>query len=152
MAILVWKPTRYTRCSNSQASHAMKPPNSSLPTLATALNRDTVAIEPLSKYWNGSRCAGSAPLSSALIVLRRVLAALDRALRQAGHAVDRAPCRRPPRRAGCRARQVGQHLDPAGPVEFDAGLPARSRPSGLADTRPTTPWWRFDAAMCRPSP
>ena len=47
----------------------MNPPNSSGPILATAEYRDTVAIEPLSKYWNGSRAAGSAPLSSALISL-----------------------------------------------------------------------------------
>ncbi|EUA35551.1 hypothetical protein I552_6353 [Mycobacterium xenopi 3993] len=35
-------------------------PNSSGPIFATAENRATAAIEPLSKYWNGSRAAGSA--------------------------------------------------------------------------------------------
>jgi hypothetical protein len=52
----------------------MKPPNSSGPTFATAENRETVAIEPLSKYWNGSRWAGSAPLSSALMAFAAYLA------------------------------------------------------------------------------
>ena len=52
----------------------MKPLNSSGPILATAENRDTVAIEPLSKYWNGSRSAGSAPASSALIAVATYLA------------------------------------------------------------------------------
>ena len=41
--------------------------------MATAENRDTVAIEPLSKYWNGSRSSGSAPLSSDLIAFAAYL-------------------------------------------------------------------------------
>ena len=75
-SVVIWllKPTRYTRCSTSHISQAMKPLNSSGPILATAENRDTVAMEPLSKYWNGSRCAGSAPASSPLIVLATYLA------------------------------------------------------------------------------
>mgnify|MGYP003694471467 CR=1 FL=1 len=67
----------------------MKPPNSSGPILATAENRDTVAIEPLSKYWNGSRCGRVGALELGLDRLRRVLAALDRALRHARHPFDR---------------------------------------------------------------
>ena len=42
------KPTRYSRCTASHSSQATNPPNSSLPTDATALNRLMVAIEPLS--------------------------------------------------------------------------------------------------------
>ena len=69
------KPTRYTRCSTNHASHAMKPPNSSLPTWATALNREIVAMLPLSKYLNGARSAGSSrPASSRLISLVTYLA------------------------------------------------------------------------------
>src|SRR3982074_2031368 len=74
VVIFVLKPTRYTRCSTSHISQAIKPLNSSGPILATAENRDTVAIEPLSKYWNGSRCVGSAPSSSDLIAFATYLA------------------------------------------------------------------------------
>jgi hypothetical protein len=42
--------------------------------LATAENRETVAMDPLSKYWEGSRWVGSAPPSSALIRLATYLA------------------------------------------------------------------------------
>src|ERR1700757_4531336 len=74
VVILVLTPIRSAGSSTSEISQAMKPLNSSGPILATAENRDTVAIEPLSKYWNGSRSAGSAPPSSALIVLATYLA------------------------------------------------------------------------------
>ena len=43
------KPTRYTRWMTSHISQAMKPESRNGPTLATALNRLMVAIEPLSK-------------------------------------------------------------------------------------------------------
>ncbi|BBU24641.1 hypothetical protein MYXE_44310 [Mycobacterium xenopi] len=46
----------------------MKPPNSSLPTRATALNLETVAMLPLSKYLNGARCAGSSRSFSARLM------------------------------------------------------------------------------------
>jgi len=71
---LVLNPTRYTRCRNSHANQAMNQLNSNGPIWATAENRETVAIEPLSKYWNGSRSAGFAPASSALIVVAAYLA------------------------------------------------------------------------------
>src|SRR5260370_31652952 len=74
VVILVLNPIRYTRCSTSQISQAMKPLNSRGPILATAENRDTVAMEPLSKYWNGLRSAGAAPARSALIVFAPDLA------------------------------------------------------------------------------
>ncbi|SHV15684.1 Uncharacterised protein [Mycobacteroides abscessus subsp. abscessus] len=47
----------------------MNPLNSIFPILTTALYRDTVAIDPLSKNLNGARSAGLRPLSSALICL-----------------------------------------------------------------------------------
>ena len=47
------KPTRYSTWMASHSSQAMNPPKRSGPTLATALNREIVAMLPLSKYWNG---------------------------------------------------------------------------------------------------
>ena len=72
--ILVLSPIRYTRCSTREIGQAMKPLNSKGPILATAENRETVAMDPLSKYWEGSRWVGSAPPSSALIRLATYLA------------------------------------------------------------------------------
>ena len=43
------KPTRYSTWMASQSSQAMKPPKRNGPTLATARNREIVAMLPLSK-------------------------------------------------------------------------------------------------------
>jgi hypothetical protein len=43
------KPTMYIRCTTSQSTQAVKPPNLNWAMSATAENREMVAIEPLSK-------------------------------------------------------------------------------------------------------
>src|SRR5262245_25119636 len=52
---LLLNPTIRTKCSPSHEIQHRNPPYSSGPILTTAENRDTVAIEPKSKYRNGRR-------------------------------------------------------------------------------------------------
>jgi len=138
VAILVLKPTREIKVQASHASQAMKPLNSNLPTCATALYFDTVAIEPLSKYLNGSRGLGVVPCSRALTLvlddLGDVLGALDGALRHAGHAFHEGHVAHDEHVRVPGDRQVGVDLTrPARSISV-SDCSASSLPSGLADT------------------
>src|ERR1035437_552646 len=65
------KPIRQSRWMTSQISQAMNPEKPNLPTLATAANREIVAILPLSTYLNGS--CRSRPATRAAITLAACL-------------------------------------------------------------------------------
>src|SRR5881394_2305335 len=73
-------PARYMMWRNSQNNHAGKPHISSVGSCAIAADRCEVADVPIAKR------LGVVPLYESQNVLRRVLATLDRALRDAGHA------------------------------------------------------------------
>ena len=57
MARRLRKPMRKARCTSSHITQAMNPWSSNPPIFTTALYRDTVAMEPLSKYLNAGRPA-----------------------------------------------------------------------------------------------
>ena len=99
----------------------MKPVSRSLPTIATALNRLMVAIEPLSKYLNGC-CGGLALAAGRRSPWRRTSRPGSRPGRRPAGCRGRSCRRRRTPRGSPGSVRSGLTRDPAGPVERRAGL------------------------------
>ena len=111
----------------------------SLPTIATALKRLMMAIEPLSKYLNGS--CGRLALETVVDLLGGVLRALDRDLRHAGKVVEGDHVADDEDLGVTGERQVGVDADATGPVERRTGLLGQDLPErARLDTRPPRSW------------
>ena len=124
----------------------MKPLIRSLPIMATAFQREIVAMLPLSKYLNGSW--GALPLTRRLDLLGGELGALDGHLGNAREVVQRDHVADHEHLGMARQGQVGVDADPAGPVQRGTGLlgECRGQWAGLHSGRPDL-GDRVDAAL-----